>query len=180
MLTGGQGLDQFLLLAVANADFHARPAFLETGDQTRQVQRRDGFEAADIDLPGDHVVVRQRVLLEFVGDPQQFQRLAVEARAARRQRNALGVVADKQLHAEAFFQVFDGRRHRRLGDVELARSLRHAAALGGGDEIAQLSQVISGHADLLKKTPLTPALHPPVLEYLQEQASLPQEAALAG
>ncbi|MCY1181001.1 hypothetical protein D9M73_214820 [compost metagenome] len=76
---GGQALHQFLLLAVADADFHSRVQRRKPGDQLRQVQRRDGFEAADIDLPGHHVVVGQGVLLELLGHAQQFLGLAVEA-----------------------------------------------------------------------------------------------------
>ncbi|MCY1453958.1 hypothetical protein D9M71_709850 [compost metagenome] len=83
-----------------------------------------------------------------MGDPQQLLGLAVESRAARRQRNALGVMADEQLHAKTLFQVLDRRRHRWLRDVELARSLGHAAAVGRGDEIPELAQVVGGHGNL--------------------------------
>ncbi|MNS75602.1 hypothetical protein D3C72_1091270 [compost metagenome] len=77
--SGGQALHQLLLLAVADADFHPRVQRRKPGDQLRQVQRRDGFEAADIDLPGDHIVVGQGVLFELLGHAQQFLGLAVEA-----------------------------------------------------------------------------------------------------
>ncbi|MNR24973.1 hypothetical protein D3C85_1420900 [compost metagenome] len=147
---GGQRLHQLLLLAIANAYFHPGPALLETGDQAWQVQRCHGFKTTDVDLSRYHVVVRQGVLLELMGDPQQLLGLAVEPRTARRQRHPLGVMADEQLHAKTLFQVLDCRRHRGLRDVELARGLRHAAAVGRGDEIPELAQVVGGHGNLRK------------------------------
>ncbi|MNZ56497.1 hypothetical protein D3C78_744440 [compost metagenome] len=77
-----EALHQLLLLAVLQANLHARVALVKPGDQARQVERGDGFEAADIDLPADHIVVGQRVLLELPRHAQQFLGLAVEARAA--------------------------------------------------------------------------------------------------
>ena len=53
------------------------------------------------------------------------------------------MVADEQLHPEAFLQAFDGRGNRRLGDVKLARSLRHATGFYRGDEVLELSQGIA-------------------------------------
>src|SRR5690606_8380410 len=55
--TGGQALHQLLLLAVADANVHAGIQLAEAGDELGQVERGDGFEAADVDLPGDDVVV---------------------------------------------------------------------------------------------------------------------------
>ncbi|MCY1526933.1 hypothetical protein D9M68_619790 [compost metagenome] len=145
---GGEALHQLLLLAVADADVHPRIFLAEARDQLRQVERRDGFEAADIDLPGDYVVVGQGVLLELAGHPQQFLGLLVEAGAAGGQGHALGVVADEQLHAEAFFQALDGGGDGRLGDVELARGLGHAAGLDRRHEVLELSQGIGSHGHL--------------------------------
>ena len=152
---GGEALHQFLLLAVAYADLHPRIGLAKAGDQARQVERGDRLEAADVDLPCDHVVIGQGVLLELVGHPQQFLGLAVEARAGGGQRHALGVVADEQLHAEAFLQTLHRRGDRRLGDVQLARGLGHAAAFHGGHEILELPQGIGRHC----KT--SSAHHPP-------------------
>ena len=78
----GQALHQFLLLAVVDADLHAGVLPVEAGDQPRQVQRRHRLEAADVDLPADHVVVGQGILFELMGEAQQFLRLAVELGAA--------------------------------------------------------------------------------------------------
>jgi hypothetical protein len=111
----------------------------------RQVQRRDRFEAADIDLPGHHIVVGQRVLFELLGHAQQFLGLAVETCAAGGQGHALSMMADQQLHAEAVFQAFDRRGNRRLRDVQLARGLGDAAAFDSGDEVFQLTQVVGSH-----------------------------------
>lgn len=55
-------LRQFLLLAVLHTDFHPRKALAQTSDQARLVERGDRFEAADVDLPADHIVIGQRVL----------------------------------------------------------------------------------------------------------------------
>jgi hypothetical protein len=141
----GQALHQLLLFAVADADFHPRIQRREPGNQLRQVQRRDRFEATDIDLPGHHVVVGEGVLFELLGHAQQFLGLAVEACAAGGQGHALGVMTDQQLHAEAVLQAFDRRGDRRLGDVQLARGLGDAAAFDGGDEVLQLTQVVGSH-----------------------------------
>ena len=81
----GQTLHQLLLLAVANADFHTGVQCREAGDQLRQVQRCNCFKAADIDLPGHHVVIGQGVLFELLGHAQQFLGLAIEASTAGRQ-----------------------------------------------------------------------------------------------
>ncbi|MCY1460814.1 hypothetical protein D9M71_784030 [compost metagenome] len=56
-------------------------------------------------------------------------------------------MANQQLHAEAVFQPFDGRGDRRLGDVQLARGLGDAAALDGGDEVFQLTQIVGSHSE---------------------------------
>ena len=141
----GQALHQLLLLTVADPDFYPRVQCRKPRNQLWQIQRCDGFEAADIDLPGHHVVVGQSVLFELLGHAQQFLGLAVEARAAGRQGDALGVMADQQLHAEAVLQAFDRRGDRRLGDIQLARSLGDAAAIDGGNEVLQLTQVVGGH-----------------------------------
>ena len=144
----GQALDQVLLLAVAQADIHARVALAETGNQPWQVQRRHGFETTDINLPSNGVIVGQGVLFELMGHLQQRLGLGVKALAAGRQRHTLSMVADEQLHPEAFLQAFDGRGNRRLGDVKLARSLRHASGFHRSDEVLELSQGIGSHAYL--------------------------------
>ena len=72
-------MHQLLLFAIADADLHPRIQRIEPGNQLRQVQRRDGFEAANINLSGNHIIVGQCVLFEFLGHAQQFLRLAVEA-----------------------------------------------------------------------------------------------------
>src|SRR5690606_17960357 len=92
-----------------------------------------------------YVIVGQGVLLELAGHAQQLLGLLVEARAAGRQRYALGMVADEQLQTEAVFQALDRRGDRRLGDVQLARGFGHAAALNGGDEVLELAQGVGGH-----------------------------------
>ncbi len=60
------------------------------------------------------------------------------------------MVADEQLHTEAFFQMFDRGGDRWLRDVELARGFGDAAAIGGGDEVFELAQVVGGHGNLQK------------------------------
>ncbi|MCY1181000.1 hypothetical protein D9M73_214810 [compost metagenome] len=57
------------------------------------------------------------------------------------------MVTNQQLHAETVFQPFDGRGDRGLGDVQLARGLGHAAALDGGDEVFQLTQIVGSHSE---------------------------------
>ncbi|MNE49520.1 hypothetical protein D3C80_1440430 [compost metagenome] len=146
--SGSQALYQLLLLAVAQADIHAWVTLAEGGDQARQIQRCHGFETADVDLPGDGVVVSQGVLLELVGHLQQGSGLGVETLAAGRQRHTLGMVANEQLHAETFFQALDGRGNGRLGDVQLARGFGNATGLHGGDEVLELSQGIGSHGHL--------------------------------
>ncbi|MCY1434727.1 hypothetical protein D9M71_507950 [compost metagenome] len=141
----GEALHQFLLLAVLQANLNARVAFAKPRDQARQVERGDGLEAADVDLPADHVIVGQGVLLELLGHAQQFLGLAVEARAAGGEGHPLGMVADEQLHAETLFQPLDRRGNGRLGDVQLARGFGDAAAFHGGDEVLQLAQGVGSH-----------------------------------
>ena len=53
-----------LLFAVANADIDTGIAFAKARDQLRQIERSDRFEAADVDLARDDVVIGQRVLLD--------------------------------------------------------------------------------------------------------------------
>ncbi|MNP44071.1 hypothetical protein D3C76_1379190 [compost metagenome] len=102
-----QALHQFLLLTVLQTDLNTRKALMKALDQARQVERGDGFEAANIDLPADHVIVGQGVLFELAGHAQQFLGLAIEPCATRCKGYALGMVTDEQLHAEAVFQAFD-------------------------------------------------------------------------
>ncbi|MDR8957552.1 hypothetical protein FEP76_06082 [Burkholderia multivorans] len=142
---GRQPLHEFLLIAVAQPDVDARIALAKARDQLRQIQRRDRLEAADVDLAGHDVVVRERVLFEFARDAQQFLRLPVEARAARRQRHALRVMADEQHHAEAFLQTLDRAGNRRLRDEQLARRLGDAAGLDRRHEVFQLPQSVVSH-----------------------------------
>ncbi|MCY1434729.1 hypothetical protein D9M71_507970 [compost metagenome] len=141
----GEALHQLLLLAVLQTDLDAGVAFAKTCDQAGQVEWGDCLETTDIDLPADHVVIGQGVLFELLGHAQQFPGLAVKACTARGERHALGMVTDEQLYAEALFQPLDRRGNRRLGDVQLARSLRHAAAFHGGDEVLQLAQGVGSH-----------------------------------
>ncbi|MCY1176895.1 hypothetical protein D9M73_171830 [compost metagenome] len=83
--SSGQALDQVLLFTVAQANVHTRVALTKTGDQARQVEWRHGFETANVDLPGDGIVVGQGILFELMGHLQQRLGLGVEAFAAGRQ-----------------------------------------------------------------------------------------------
>ncbi|MNJ43349.1 hypothetical protein D3C77_383520 [compost metagenome] len=105
----GQALHQLLLLAVLQANLDPGEAFVKAFDQARQVERGNSLEAADINLPADHVIVGQGVLFELTGHAQQFLGFAIEPRTTGGQRHALGVMTDEQLHAEAVFQAFDCR-----------------------------------------------------------------------
>ena len=75
--------------------------------------------------------------LEFARMREQAARLDQHALARRRQGQPLGMVADEELDAEILLDLGDRRGDRGLRHAELARGLRDAAGLGGGDEIAE-------------------------------------------
>ena len=60
----------------------------------------------------------------------------------------MGVMADQKLDAKQRLELGHGRRHRGLRDVEPTRRLGDAAAVGGGDEVSELSKCVSYHKKL--------------------------------
>jgi hypothetical protein len=137
-----QTVDQRVLQAVAQVDRHARIELAEFRQKLRHIKRTEGDIEAELDPSRQGVVLLERVLFELARMFQQFERVTVESRADRRQRNAAGMMADQELDAEALLQRLDRGRDRRLRNVDLARRLRDAAGFDGRHEVAQLPEIV--------------------------------------
>jgi len=120
------------------ADLHFGKLAGKSSQQAGDDPGREGDEAAKIELackPAAEIECRQTKL---VGMGDQLARLAQQAPARGGQRQALGMMAQEQLNAEAALELGDCRRDRRLRDVQLARRAGDAAGVGRGDEIAEM------------------------------------------
>ena len=99
---------------------------------------REGDEAAKIELAGKSPAEIERRQAKLIGVGDQLARLAQQAPARGRQRQALGMMAQEQLKSETALQLRDRRRDRGLRDVQLARGPSDAGGIGRGDEVAKV------------------------------------------
>ena len=83
--------------------------------------------------------VRQRAVQRVVNTAQDHVGAVQEVAAGLGQAHALGRALE-QHHAKHGFQFLDRRSHRRLRDVQVDGCLGNLADLGGGNEVADLTQ----------------------------------------
>ena len=146
-----QAMHQLMLFAVVQLQGDVRVAFFKPGHQLRHIQRGHRFKATDGDHAGNQLFIRSRILFELPGQAQQLFRFIVDPPAAGGERNALRMVANKQLLVEGALQILDGNRNRRLRNVQLAGGLGDTLRLHHGDEIFELLQGKSVHSITIDK-----------------------------
>ena len=146
-----QAMHQLMLFAVVQMQGDFRIAFLKPGHQLRHIQRGHRFKATDGDHARNQLFIRSRILFELPGQAQQLFRFIVDPPTAGGERNALRVVANKQLLVEGALQILDGNRNRRLRNVQLAGGLGDTLRLHHGDEIFELLQGKSVHSITIDK-----------------------------
>ncbi len=139
---------EILLVTLAQPDLDARVPRGEVADQLGHVARRERDETADLE-PAHHLAARgSRLVLEGLEVAQQRARLGQQAPPRCGERHAARVVPDEQPHPELLLELPERVRDRGLGDVEPARGLHDAAALGHGDEVLELADAVAGHTEL--------------------------------
>ena len=135
-----QRADELVRLCLHHVDLDARIAIGALAEQGRQIVGSQGHEAADGHRPGDGLAVPPGLPFDIPGAGQQIPRLLLEPLSGGCQGQTPASPADEQLRLQIAFQVEDGRRHGGLRDVELQRSLRYRAALGGDQEVTELNE----------------------------------------
>jgi hypothetical protein len=100
---------------------------------------RQILETAEHELAaGCRIVVRERFQRLDLG--QHFLRLGHHGLAERGQRNAVAALAHEHLAIEAFLDLRDGHRDRRLRDMHRLRRRREAAMTRCSDRVLHLPE----------------------------------------
>ena len=152
-----QAVQQPFLMALQAANLGLREGLEERCDQFRHDDGRQRREPSHRQLAAHLMADVGRRRIQTFGLLQQLLRVAQQRPARRRQRQALRVMAQEQLHVEFALDVRDGGRNGGLRNVGALRGERDAAGFGRGDEVAQLPESefhavrarsrIAGHAE---------------------------------
>ncbi len=135
-----QHFQETRLVCLDQPDPRAGMGLLEGLAQGSHDQWRQGDEAAKRDRPPRALRDVAGQLVHRLGLIEDLFGLVEEAPPARRQRQALRVLADEELNAELLLQLGDRRGDRGRRDVHAARGGGDAAGLSHGDEILELSK----------------------------------------
>ena len=137
-----QAAQEFVLMALVEADIDLGMGRREAPGDGREETRRDGHEAAHVEPPADALAQTPGMLGEFARMGEQAARLGEQGLAGGGQRHPMSMVAEQQAHAEVCLEFGDGGGDRRLGNIQRPRRPGDAAVIGGGDEIAQLPEAV--------------------------------------
>ena len=117
-------------------DLRVLPA--ERAEQARH-QVLGGGHRAEAQLPGGQAVELGQAHLQMIEGIEDLPRPGLHLAPGIGQVQALAQLLE-QVHAQGLLQLGDLRRHRGLCQVQGARRLRHAEALGHGEEGFQLAK----------------------------------------